>query len=207
MKKVLKAFEIAIAEIARRLEETSTQKKQDFNDSFENISEGIGEINIRCETNVKITLSESSIKASLQISKSLGNITFSHFNEGKILFINVGINGAFSNGCLYIECPPNINIKIKNSSGDVRLDGLFCPKISVRNGSGDIRLKNVIFERAFLNTMSGNILVADLSTDCKIDAKTMSGTINIHGVKQVDFDNPCLNCETSSGDIIIKNKN
>lgn len=206
MIKVLKAFEIAISEIARRLEETKTQKKQDFNDSFENISEGISEINIKCETNVKVTLSESTIKASLQISRSIGNITFSHFIEGKILFINVGIIGAYSNGCLYVECPQNINIEINNSSGDVRLDGLFCPKISVRNGSGDIRLKNVTFERAFLNTMSGNILVANLTTDCKIDVKTMSGTINTHEVKQIDVGNPYLNCETSSGDIIIKNK-
>ena len=88
---------------------------------------------------------------------------------------------------------------ISTQSGDVDLDKLTARVLKVASQSGGLALEGVSAEKADLETMSGNIDMAEVTSPAPIRAKTMSGNVDMQGGSA-----PSWNVETMSGNIRAK---
>ena len=168
------------------------------------------------------------------VGKSVENTIndFSVKEEGETLSISLQPeNSKWFNFKLYfptlklkIFAPEKMynNVYVNGSSADVNWQSLKAKSIEISTVSGDINAKKINSERMFVRTVSGDVAMEDVQGRIEtvtesgdvfisnseishsINAKTVSGDINIKSIKEptdVEFD-----VDTSSGDVNLFDK-
>lgn len=156
-----------------------------------------GQINFEefLQTNVQLTLEKQANKAVLQ----------SDIIEAATLQIEARIN-------LQIEIPQNINVRIRDGSGPIRVDQLDA-NVSIDDDSGSIKIKNIVGKVSIVDSsgsididdIQGNVFVNDGSGKIRIgyikgDVQVKDGTGSI-SILDVDGN---INLTDGSGSIDIR---
>jgi hypothetical protein len=97
---------------------------------------------------------------------------------------------------LNVQVPDGIEVKVKDSSGDIEIEGLA--DVSVKDSSGDIELED-ISGTVTLEDSSGDIELGDISGDVIVESDS-SGDIDGDGIE-----GNVLVIKDSSGDIRFRN--
>lgn len=120
-------------------------------------------------------------------------------------------------GEIQIKLPKNTSIKVDNSSGNIRAEGIADAYCNLETSSGNIEAREISSENLRVEASSGNIILYDIKANIRaeassgnvsfeningnVKAETSSGTVKLNTITGN------IEAETSSGDIRLDDVN
>lgn len=153
--------------------------------------------------------------------KKNSNITIEYEQDGDELQIwvskpNKNWNSSLK-GEIQIKLPKNTSIKVDNSSGNIRAEGISDAYCNLEASSGNIEARQISAERIKVETTSGNIILYDIKADIKTEASSgnvsledINGNIEVEvssGTVKLNTITGNIEAESSSGDIRLDDVN
>jgi len=108
--------------------------------------------------------------------------TRDHERRDGIIIIRINYCGPIPRREIVVHLPAGMadSVRITNTSGNIRIDGISTTLLEIRSRSGNINGRNLSFTSGTLENSSGNININDVSWN-KLNAQTTSGRIRITG--------------------------